>query len=540
VLGGGLPDGSVISRLFIICGVVMISQTGSQRQLQAQPKCDLCFGFSYAVNASPLFTRTPNLAVFKDPANPGPSAQLIAAPAIFVGALSKQVAQLKNMHGSPACFCRPRQRPAFPAWLGLLLAFAPALPAAIIGTNPPARSLTAERISALPRTQQPAWKDYLKRSTRQWQADQAFFQAEMRQHGIQQPVVPPSDRSVRSIPLDQPAAWYGENKARRIADIIVSFQTPAGGWSKNLDLTQHPRAPGEYFAPNNDSRYLGQGDFDAHRDAHWNYVGTFDNDATITEMRFLAKVIAAAGTNSSATYRKAFRHGLNYVFAAQYPNGGWPQVWPLQGGYHDTITYNDNAMLNVLVLLRDVSGTNSEFAFVSKKYRQRAATSLQHGIACVLATQIVVDGRRTAWCQQHDALTLQPASARNYEMPSQVGAESADLMRFLMEQPHPSPALVAAINAAAAWLEKTKISDLAYKFDFAEGRHLVPAPGNGPLWARYYEIGTDRPVFGDRDKSIHDDVNEISKERRNGYSWYNEIPKLALEQYADWEKRFGQ
>src|SRR5208283_2293990 len=176
-----------------------------------------------------------------------------------------------------------------------------------------------------------------------------------RQHNIKQPLVPPSGRSVRSIPLNRPAAWYGESEARRVADIIVSFQTPAGGWSKNLDLTQHPRAAGEYFAPDNGSHYLNQADFDLPRDARWDYVGTFDNDATITEMRFLTKVIAAAGTNATVAYRAAFLRGLDYIFAAQYPNGGWPQVWPLQGGYHDTITYNDDAMLNVLSLLRDVA-----------------------------------------------------------------------------------------------------------------------------------------------------------------------------------------
>jgi PelA/Pel-15E family pectate lyase len=444
------------------------------------------------------------------------------------------------MHRSPVIPGQLCPECVFAALFMLFFTCTPVLPAAIIGTNQPAQSLTAERIAALPHAQQSAWKDYLKHSTRQWQADQAFLQAEMHKHGIQQPVVPPSGRSVRSIPLNRPASWYGESEARRIADIMVSFQTPAGGWSKNLDLTQHLRAPGEEFAPNNNSRYQGTVDFDLARDTHWDYVGTFDNDATITEMRFLAKVIAAAGTNQSASYRKAFMHGLDYIFAAQYPNGGWPQVWPLQGGYHDAITCNDNAMLNVLTLLQDVSGTNGEFAFVPEKYRARATASLQRGIACVLASQIVEDGHRTVWCQQHDPLTLQPTSARNYEMPSQTAAESAELVMFLMEQPAPSPEIIAAVNAAAAWFEKTKIHDLAFKFDYDDERRLVPAPGNGPIWARDYEIGTDRPIFGDRDKSIHDNVNEISEERRNGYSWYNDTPKRMLEHYADWKKLHAQ
>ena len=423
---------------------------------------------------------------------------------------------------------------------GMLLAFAPTLIAAVIGTNPPAKPLTMERIAALPRAQQSVWSDYFQRSVRQAQADRAFFQAEMRQNGIQQPIVPPSGHSGRSIPLNRPAAWYGDSEARRIADIIVSFQTPAGGWSKNLDLTQHPRARGEYFAPDNDSRYLSGADFDIPGDVRWDYVGTFDNDATIAEMRFLAKVIATAGTNATSSYHTAFLHGLDYIFAAQYPNGGWPQVWPLQGGYHDAITYNDDAMLNVLALLHDVAETNSDFAFVLEKYRTRAAACLRQGIACVLATQIVVPGRRTVWCQQHDALTLQPTSARNYEMPSQASSESAGLMTFLMEHPNPGPEMVAAINAAAAWLAKTKINGMAYRYEPDVGRELVSAPGKSPLWARFYEIGSDRPIFGDRDKSIHDDVNEISRERRNGYSWYTEAPGFALERYADWKKRHGQ
>ena len=440
------------------------------------------------------------------------------------------------MNCSPNFLNWLRRGRVFAALFGLFFTFTPVLPAAIIGTNSPIQPLTAGRIAALPRAQQPAWKEYLKRSTRQLRADQAFLQAEMRKHGIKQLGVPPPGHSARSIPLNHPASWYGESEARRIADIVVSFQTPAGGWSKNLDLTQHPRAPGESFTTDNNSRYLGKADFDISRDAHWDYVGTFDNDATSTELRFLAKVITATGTNQSEPYRAAFLRGLDYVFAAQYPNGGWPQVWQLQGGYHDAITCNDNAMLNALALLRDISETNSEFAFVPEKYCARAAASLKRGIACVLAAQIVVDGRRTVWCQQHDPLTLQPVSARNYEMPSQAGGESAELVMFLMEQPDASPEIIAAVNAAAAWFEKTKIYGLAYKFDYDDGRRLVPAPGNGPIWARYYEIGTDRPIFGDRDKSIHDNVNEISEERRNGYSWYNDTPKRMLERYADWKK----
>ncbi len=90
-------------------------------------------------------------------------------------------------------------------------------------------------------------------------------------------------------------------------------------------------------------------------------------------------------------------------------------------------------------------------------------------------------------------------------------------------------------RAVAAWFEKTKISDVAYRRT-DEGRRLISSPGSGPLWARFYEIGTDRPIFGDRDKTIHDNVDKISQERRNGYSWYGSSAQRALERYAIWDK----
>jgi PelA/Pel-15E family pectate lyase len=410
--------------------------------------------------------------------------------------------------------------------------------AAIIATNPPAAPLSPKRIALLPADKQSAWKAYLKHSERQMLTDQEFFHTELREYHISQPTTPPEAHGVRGITLDKPAEWYAQHEALQIADIIISFQTPAGGWSKNLDMTKHPRAPGERFSTDNTSRFPASSDNDTPRDQNWNYVGTFDNDATITQLRFLAKVISALGAKHDKAYRAAFFLGLDYIFAAQYPNGGWPQVWPMQGGYHDAITYNDDAMVQVLELLRDVEAGEGEFGFVPAKTRARATGSVKRGIECILATQIVVKGHRTVWCQQHDALTLEPCSARNYEMPSQSSAESAQIMQFLMGVPNPSREIIESVYEAAAWFEQTKVNDVAYRYSGESGRLLVEAPGNGPIWARYYDIATNRPIFGDRDKTIHDNVNEISKERRNGYAWYRDTPGKALEQYSRWRKEF--
>jgi PelA/Pel-15E family pectate lyase len=120
-------------------------------------------------------------------------------------------------------------------------------------------------------------------------------------------------------------------------------------------------------------------------------------------------------------------------------------------------------------------------------------------------------------------------------MPSQSAAESTGVLLFLMDLPHPTVAEIRAIDNGSAWLAKVAIADSAWR-STPDGRYLVPSPGAPLLWARFYQIGTDLPLFGDRDKSIHDKVTEISSERRNGYSWYNATPKRAVARYAEWRK----
>jgi PelA/Pel-15E family pectate lyase len=404
--------------------------------------------------------------------------------------------------------------------------------AAILGTNTATESVSFERIARLSKSERRQWEQYLKQSLTQRKTDQAFFRAEMKKHGLRQATSPTEQRGVRGIPLDRRGEWYASDEALRLAENIISFQTPAGGWTKNVDIASSPRQPGERFAAGNLSNYPGSLDFDVPEDENWNYVGTFDNDATTTQLEFLARVIKARGEAAGSPQRQAFTKGLEYVFSAQYPNGGWPQVWPLQGGYHDAITYNDGAMTHILVLLNKVASGGDDYAFVSASLRAKARHSVERGIQCVLSTQIRANGRRTVWCQQHDALTLAPCSARNYEMPCQASSESADLVLFLMDLTKPDPAAASAIRSAADWFDKTKISDVEYT---RGGSELVAAPDQGPLWARYSEIGTDRPIFGDRDKTIHDRLDEISAERRRGYGWYRDTGREVIERYEKWK-----
>ena len=143
-----------------------------------------------------------------------------------------------------------------------------------------------------------------------------------------------------------------------------------------------------------------------------------------------------------------------------------------------------------------------------------------------------------AYVSTPNVLTLAPAGARNFEPASLSAAESADLLIFLMRQPNPTPAMRAAIEGGIAWLKAHALHDVEWARDMSD-RRLVAKPGAGPIWARFYDLETGRPIFGDRDKTIHDDVDDLSPERRNGYSWYNSGPAKALAFYEKWKAKQG-
>jgi PelA/Pel-15E family pectate lyase len=406
--------------------------------------------------------------------------------------------------------------------------------AGIVGQQQPAQPLSEARIRTLPQGEQAAWLAYLKRSQALMAADKAQLAAE-RGDRPAPPLPPKGPSGSGGMPLDREPAWYASPEARHAADTILSFQTPAGGWGKNADRTGPPRLPGQSFTA---ADVPGAG-ADIAGDTHWAFVGTIDNGATTGELRFLARVQAQLPGTEGEPYRAAFLKGVRYLLTAQFPNGGWPQVFPLQGGYHDAVTFNDDAVVDVILLLDAVAERQGDYGFISAGLVARSRDAADRGLALVLASQVLVDGRRTVWGQQHDALTLAPVGARTFEPMSLSSDESAALLTFLMRQRDPSRATIEAVRDGVAWLRAHALHGVEWTRGGPGGRRLVAKQGAGPLWARFYDIATGKPVFGDRDRTIHDDVNEISLERRNGYSWFGTGPKKALDAYAKWAPKQG-
>ena len=175
---------------------------------------------------------------------------------------------------------------------------------------------------------------------------------------------------------------------------------------------------------------------------------------------------------------------------------------------------------------------------------------MQRGIECILRCQICVGDNRTAWCQQHHADTYEAASARTFELASCCPQETTEIVRFLMRVDSPNERIVRAIEDGVAWLGHTQLSGIRMEkvpapvveferhradFDFV----VIQDVAAKPIWARHYEIGTDRPTFAGRDGVKHFALSDIERERRTGTPWYGKWPeKLLTKEYPKWRGRW--
>lgn len=334
---------------------------------------------------------------------------------------------------------------------------------------------------------------------------------------------PPRARTVRwRGVMDQAPNWYGSDAAVRIADNVLLYQHPNGGWGKNIDMAQDLSAEQKK-------------ELLARRESIETLI---DNGATYTQIEYLARVHRKT---QKPAYAEAALRGIEYLLDAQYDNGGWPMIYPLQRGYYSHITFNDGSMIGVMHLLRRVSMGEAPYDFVAPDIRARAARAIEKGVDAILKCQVKVDGKRTVWCAQHDEHTFAPAKARSYELPSLSGQESVGIVRYLMSLEHPTPEIRAAIEGAVDWFRAAKISGIAVKYvrdqSLPRGydKQVIEDPNANPLWARFYEIGTNKPMFVGRDGIVKASLDQIEHERRVGYRWLTPMPNELLEKdYPAW------
>lgn len=326
--------------------------------------------------------------------------------------------------------------------------------------------------------------------------------------------------------------YYKPADVREIAGNILLYQQPNGGWAKNYDMLA--------ILTDDQKKKLAE-----HKDAEHT---SFDNGATYTHTEYLAKAYSLTG---DTRYKDAALRGIQFILKSQYDNGGWPQFYPDASGYRKYITFNDGAMIGIVTVLQHIVDGEPYYSFLDNDTKEKAAKAYWKGIDCILKCQIEENGKLTAWCQQHDNVTLKPANARTFELASKSSQESAQLVAFLMQIGNPTPEIINAVNSAVAWFKKVQVKGVRIKTITAEpatfqfhssnnDRVVVQDPAAPPVWTRYYELETDKPLFANRDGKVVYQLSDVARERRTGYSWYGYGPaKIINVEYPKWLEKIS-
>jgi PelA/Pel-15E family pectate lyase len=322
---------------------------------------------------------------------------------------------------------------------------------------------------------------------------------------------------------------YGQAKTDTIAEKMLVYQRNVGGWPKMVNEIKV-----DYNKP-----LSAEAKKATMADANRNDA-TIDNEATFREINYLTKAYTATANKA---YLQSAEKGIRYLLKAQNAAGGWPQYYPDSSLYRAAITFNDNAMMHVMQILDNVANKKNGFDVVDPSLVASSAQAVKRGIDCILKTQIKVNGKLTGWNQQYDRKTLQPIMARKFELVGITPSESTEIVKFLMKIKNPSPEIKLAVKSAVEWLDMVKIK--GYRFDHIKDTKqtggkdavLVADPAS-TIWARYYEIGTNKPFFSGRDSQKKYNLTEIEVERRAGYAWYGTWPKQLLEKdYPLWAQK---
>jgi PelA/Pel-15E family pectate lyase len=317
---------------------------------------------------------------------------------------------------------------------------------------------------------------------------------------------------------------------KEIADNILLYQRDNGGWPKNYDMRAILTAEQQ----------------DKVLKAKSALHTTFDNCTTYSHIKYLAKAYQITKTEK---YKDACLKGIDFTLSAQYPNGGWPQYFPLEKNYSTHITFNDDVMTGIMTMLKDIIENKPYYSFVDSARCEKAKIAFDKGLDCILKCQIKDNGTLTAWCQQHDEVNLAPAWARAYEPPSICNRESAPVVLFLMSIDKPSSEVINSVTSAVKWFEDSKLMGIRVEeFNAPEiytglrtlktDRRVVEDKSAPPIWTRFYEIGTHKPLFSNRKSELLYSMAEVDRERR-AYGWYTYEPQTVLDQYPAWQKKWA-
>ncbi|GAB4451622.1 MAG: hypothetical protein OHK0029_01130 [Armatimonadaceae bacterium] len=96
-----------------------------------------------------------------------------------------------------------------------------------------------------------------------------------------------------------------------------------------------------------------------------------------------------------------------------------------------------------------------------------------------------------------------------------------------------------AIEGAVAWFHRSRLEGIRLE-KTPDDVAVVSDTNAPPLWARFYDIETNQPIFCGRDGIIKPQLAQIERERRTGYAWYTDRPaQLLSRDYPAWKRKLA-
>ena len=272
---------------------------------------------------------------------------------------------------------------------------------------------------------------------------------------------------------------YYYDCAVRVARCIIKGQLPCGGWNYMFDLESEDSLKGWYAT-------IGRQAWRLEEFQHYYGNATFDDEATKHCAEFLLRIYLE---KKDETFGRPLRRAISFMLDSQYPNGGWPQRYPLmyshpfkgKADYTSFITLNDNVM-------------PENIDFLLQCYQSLGMSHLREPIlrAMKLMRDLQQQPPLSGWADQYTPFDLRPAHARSYE-PRAVNTGTTVSMIFLMMDFYKltgDMSFLKGIPRAIDFLESQKLpSELASKV------RRTPLQEDEILMPRFINPDDGRPLY---------------------------------------------
>jgi hypothetical protein len=232
--------------------------------------------------------------------------------------------------------------------------------------------------------------------------------------------------------------------AEKAASAIVRGQRPEGGWNYMIDFAGEESISQWYNT-------IGKNGWRLEEFQHYYANSTFDDKVTADAARFLLRIYL---DKKDPTYKVALEKVIDFILGSQYPEGGWPQRYPLKydfskngkPDYSSLFTFNDDVIWeNIHFLVQCYQNLSKE----------DYADAIR-GMDFYLLSQHSSGG----WAQQYD-MDMNPAGARSYEpralLPSTTYKNAMLLLRF--HELTGDQKYLDAVPKAIKWLELTRLPE---------------------------------------------------------------------------------